>query len=167
MKLSERLAFAESKVMGRSSLLLSAARAGITQAMDRPHEWGQGTEGFARRYGSAFAERFVGQAIEQSAALALHEDTRYFASGRRGLRGRLGYALASTFLARHDDGSRSISYSALGGAAAGSFLTRAWQPRSTTSATDGAQAFGITIAVRAGLNVAREFGPRFVGKLLP
>ena len=142
-------------------------RAGWDQRQNRPREWGQGGEGFGLRYGSIYGEHFIGQVFQHGIAYRLHEDNRYFASGRRNPAVRLRYAVASTLLARHDDGSRVISISAVGGAAGSAFISRAWQPRSTTSAGDAAVSFGMTMAVRAGINVLREFAPRFFGRMLP
>ncbi len=55
------------------------------------------------------------QTMMYGAADALHEDNRY-ASIRHeaGAGARLKYAVASTFLARKDDGTRRFSYSRLG-----------------------------------------------------
>ena len=65
----------------------------------------------------------------------------------------------STLLARRDNGSRTFSFSRIGGAAGGAFISREWQPHSTNSAGDGAEAFGITIGAQMGFNVFREFWP--------
>src|SRR5262249_27259066 len=89
----------------------------------------------------------------------LHEDNRYFNSGKKGLWQRTGYAVASGILARHDDGSRHVSISQLGGVAAGAFLSRYWQPPSQDSAGDGAVSFGISMASNMGFGVVKEFLP--------
>jgi len=160
MTRSERLVYAETSTLGTTAFVFAAARAGLDQAVDRPQEWQQGARGFGLRYGSVYGEYFIGQTFEHLTAYGLHEDNRYFASGQRGLARRLGYAIGSTFLARHDDGSRSISISGIGGAGAAAWLSRQWQPRSTTSNADAAVSFGLTLGVRAGLNILREFSPR-------
>jgi hypothetical protein len=166
MTRSERLVNAANGVLSPSAFFYTAVQAAVTQGTGQPEEWGQGARGFARRFGSGYAGRFIGQSVEQGIAFGLHEDNRYFASGEREFSHRLAYALSSTILARHDDGTRHISISGIGGAAAGSFLTRPWQPPSTGSASDAAVSLGLTFAVRAGLNVAREFGPAFLAKVL-
>ena len=164
---TERIVQAEFSVGSATPFLYSAVRAGIDQAYNRPKEWRQGAEGFGLRYGSIYGELFISQVFEQGVAYRLHEDNRYFGSGRRNPAARLGYALASTILARHEDGSRSVSVSAIGGAASAAFISRAWQPRSSTSVGDAAVSFGLTMAVRAGFNVLREFSPRVFGRMLP
>jgi hypothetical protein len=166
MTTSERLVSAADSVLGPRAFLEVGLRAAIDQGTNRQREWGQGAEGFGLRLGSAWAERFIGQVVEQTAAFKLHEDNRYFVSGSGGVARRFGYAAASTLLARHDDGSRGFAYSVVAGAAAGAFAARAWQPRSNTSAGDAAISFALTLGLRAGLNVLREFSPAFLRPVL-
>jgi len=165
MTRSERAAHYVHALFGSEAFVLSAARAGVGQLRNSPHEWGQGAEGFGSRYGSAYAQRIIGQTIENGLALGLNEDNRYFRSGKHGI-GRLGYAVTSAFLARHYDGTRYISFSAIGGAAGSAFISRAWQPRSISSMGSGARSFGIGMGVRVGLNIGREFLPNWIGKFL-
>ena len=89
----------------------------------------------------------------------LHEDNRYFNSGKKGFWSRTGYAVASGVLARHDDGTRHLSISQLDGVAAGAFVSRSWQPPSQHSLGDGAVSFGITMASNMGFGVVKEFLP--------
>lgn len=163
---TERLREAQYGVASLTPFFSSAIRAGLGQHIDQPREWGEGAAGFGRRFGSIYAETFIGQMFEQGVSYKLHEDNRYFGSGQRNPARRFGYAIASTILARRDDGSRTISISAIGGAATGAFVSRAWQPRSTTSAGDAAVSFGLTMAVRAGFNVLREFAPHPFARVL-
>jgi hypothetical protein len=122
-------------------------------------------EGYGRRSGSAYGQHLIGSTVSNAIAFRSLEDGRYFKSGKTGI-GRLSYAIMSTLLARHDDGSRFISFSAIGGVAAGAFISLAWQPRSANSAGDGAVSFGYAIAARAGINVLREFLPRRLERIL-
>jgi hypothetical protein len=76
------------------------------------------------------------------------------------------YALTSPLLARHPDRSRSLSVSAIAGVAGASLIAQAWQPQSTERMGNNARAFGLTLAFRAGIDVAWEFAPRVVGAIL-
>ena len=167
MTRSERLAYAIHRTIGPSAFFVSGIRAGLNQGLERPEEWNQGSLGFGKRFGSVYAQHFIGSAIENGAAFGLHEDNRYFASGKERIWERLFYAGESTLLERHDDGSRSVSLSVLGGLAGASFLSRSWQPRSESSAEDAMISFGLSLAVRAGMNVAREFSPAVLRRVLP
>ncbi len=166
MTISERLVSAADSTLGPRAFFEVGIRATAEHGRNRQREWGQGAGGFGLRLGNAWAERFLGQVVEQSMGIKLHQDNRYFASGDTGVPHRFVYALASTLLTRHDNGSRGFSYSAVAGAAAAPFLARAWQPRSTTSMGDAAVSFGLTIGIRAGVNVLREFSPRFLRPIL-
>jgi hypothetical protein len=142
------------------ALLRSAAGSGISQLNNTPSEWGQGAEGYARRFGNSYAQLIMRQTLMYGAADALGEDNRYLPSRRRGFGPRLGYAIESSFLARKSDGTRRLSYSRLGSYVAVAFISREWQPHSTSNAQNAASSFGTTIGTEVGFNVAREFLPK-------
>ncbi|WP_263365400.1 hypothetical protein [Edaphobacter bradus] len=133
--------------------------AGLDQWEDKPEEWEQGASGYGRRFGNIIGQYSIQRTVTFGLSSALHEDNRYFNSGKSGVWPRTGYALSSGILARRDDGTRHISISQLGGVAAGAFLARLWQPPSTDSAGDGAVSFGISMASNIGFSAAKEFLP--------
>jgi hypothetical protein len=142
------------------SVIRAAAGAAILQATNTPSEWGQGSEGYARRFGNSYAQHIMRQTLMYGAADALHEDNRYLPSGRSGALPRLKYAVESTFLARRDDGTRRLSYSRLGSIAAVAFISREWQPPSTDGAQNAAVSFATVLGSEVGFNIAREFLPK-------
>jgi hypothetical protein len=95
----------------------------------------------------------------------LHEDNLCYGSGEHGLWKRLKYAVASSVLARSNDGTQHFSVSQVGSTAAASFISRIWQPASSDSASDGAKNFGINLASNAGVNVVREFLPGVTNRI--
>ena len=133
--------------------------AGLDQWKDKPPEWEQGASGYGKRFANIVGQYSIQRTVTFGLASALHEDNRYFNSGKRGLWRRTWYAVTSGILARHDDGSRKVSVSQLGGVATGAFLSRFWQPSSQHSAGDGAVSFGITMSTEMGFGVAKEFLP--------
>ncbi len=133
--------------------------AGIDQWKDKPEEWEQGASGYGKRFGNIVGQYSIQRTVTYGLASALHEDNRYFNSGKTGVWPRTGYALASGILARHDDGSRNVSVSQLGGVAAGAFLSRLWQPSSQNSPGDGAISFGLTMSSNMAFSVVKEFLP--------
>jgi hypothetical protein len=159
MTSTERLTRYVGSLSDWEGVVRSAASAGIRQASSGPKEWGGGAEGYGLRIGNSFAQHTIQQTLRYGISAALHEDNRYFISGQTGFFHRTMYAVKSTVLARHDNGSQYFSFSRLGGDAGAAFISRAWQPRSTTSAGDGATSFGISIASDVGFNVFREFWP--------
>jgi len=139
--------------------LTAAGSAAISQWKDVPPAWGQGADGFGLRFGNYFAKQTVQRTLRWWGEAALHEDNRYFGSGKHGVWTRTKYAVASSVLARHDDGKQYFSFSQLGSTAGAAFISRTWQPSTNSSAGDGATSFGISMATNAGLNVLREFLP--------
>jgi hypothetical protein len=133
--------------------------AGIDQANDKPTEWGQGASGYGKRFANILGQYSIQRTVTYGLGSALHEDNRYFNSGKEGFWPRTGYAISSGILARHDDGSRHFSISQVGGVAAGAFLARTWLPPSQSSAGAGAVSFGITMASNMGFSVVKEFLP--------
>ena len=139
--------------------------AGIDQLKDKPEEWEQGASGYGKRYANIFAQYSIQRTVTYGLGSALHEDTRYFNSGKQGFWQRTGYALGSGVLARHDDGTRRFSISQVGGVAAGAFLARTWLPASQSTAGDGAVSFGITMGTNIAMGVVKEFLPDMVRPL--
>src|SRR5215831_15703118 len=141
------------------SLVTAAARAGIDQAFDKPKEWDGTASGFANRLGNVYAKHIIRRTVQFGAATALHEDDRYLSSGQRGFWNRTKYAVASTFLARRDNGDRCFAVARMGGAASSAFISRAWQPASASGMGSAASSFGFTIAGDLGTNIVKEFWP--------
>jgi len=144
---------------GPVPLLGEAAGAGISQWKNTPPEWGQGWGAFGERYGSNLAYNGIRQTITYGASVALHEDTRYFASGKHGVWGRTGYALLSTFTARRPDGRQTFSVSSVGGVFGASAIASIWGPESWKGAHNIAGNACISFGATAALNVVREFLP--------
>jgi len=143
----------------------AGSSAGIDQWNNKPSEWGHGADAYGKRFANILGQYAVQKTATYGLSSLLHEDNRYFNSGKRGVWPRVGYALSSGILARHDDGSRHISISQIGGTAAGAFVARAWLPPSQSSAADGAVSFGITIASNIGFGIVKEFLPDLGRKL--
>lgn len=152
---------------GPVPLLGEAAGAGISQWHNRPPEWGQGWGAFGERYGSNLAYNAIRQTITYGASIMTHEDTRYFASGKHGVWSRTGYALLSTFTARHPDGRQSFSVSNVGGVVGASAIASVWGPESWKGFNNIAENAGISFGTTAALNVIREFLPDLLHRPRP
>jgi hypothetical protein len=160
MSQAERLHHYVKSTFSLESVLGSAAGAGISQWQNTPSEWGQGAEGYGRRMGNSFALHAMRNTLMYGASSVLHEDNRYIPSGQAAFGARLKYSIASSFLARRDDGTRRLSYSRLGSYLATAFISREWQPHSRNGAQNAMQSFGTSMGASVGFNVAREFFPK-------
>ena len=156
---SERFTDYVKGTFGPRSLVVAAAHAGLDQALDRPKEWDSSIAGFGDRLGNAYAKHIIRQTVQFGAATALHEDDRYLASHQTGVWNRTKYAITSTFLARRDNGDRCFALARMSGAASAAFISRAWQPASTSGMGSAASSFGFTIAGDLGTNIVKEFWP--------
>jgi hypothetical protein len=165
MTQSERNSFYFKSMINPFTFVKAGLSAGIDQWNDKPTEWEQGAGAYGKRFGNILGQYWTQKTVTYGLSSALHEDNRYFNSGKRGLWPRVGYALSSGVLARHDDGTRHISMSQIGGTAAGAFLARVWLPPSQSSAQDGAVSFGITMASNAGFGIVKELLPDLGRKL--
>lgn len=139
----------------------SAAHAGIGQLRNSPHEWGQGVGGFARRFGSNFAEHAVKGTIELGVGALHHEDLRYHPSNLQGTWPRMKYAVKSTFIVpRTNKPGKTFAVGRVSGNLGAGVISRAWQPASTAGIGAGLASGGIGLGADVGYHMAREFWPR-------
>jgi hypothetical protein len=103
--------------------------AGLGQAADRWGAYGQGAQGYAKRYGASyanvFAATFIGGAVMPS---VLKQDPRYFYKGSGSKRSRILYAMASSVICKGDNGRWQPNYSNVIGSFAGAGLQVAYLP---------------------------------------
>jgi hypothetical protein len=105
---------------------------GISQAENSEPGYGQGWEGYGKRYASAFAdgtiENFMTSALLPS---ILHQDPRFFQSSEGGFGHRAGYAISRIFVTRTDSGHSQFNYSEIvGSALSAAISTNTYHPRS-------------------------------------
>jgi Carboxypeptidase regulatory-like domain len=103
------------------TLVFVGGAAGVEQAQDHFAEYGQGAQGYGKRFGAgyadAFAGTFIGGAIFPS---LLKQDPRYFYKGTGSVRSRTLYAIANALICKGDNGRWQANYSnVLGSLAAG------------------------------------------------
>jgi len=94
------------------TFLVTAGVAGVEQAHKTFPGYGQGSEGYAKRYGATYADtmalKMLGGAILPT---ILHQDPRYFYRGSGSIRSRVFYALSASIIRRGDDGRLQPNYS--------------------------------------------------------
>jgi hypothetical protein len=153
------------RVLNPESFAKSAFTAGINQWANDPYEWGQGFDGYARRYGHKIANRGVENGIGFVTAAALREDPRYFPSTEAGVWRRTRHAIISTFLTRTDDGGRRISTWRFVGNYGSQFVSNTWRPPSDRGNLDALRRGSYSIGFDVASNVFKEFWPDIKQKL--
>ncbi len=105
--------------------------AGFQQAADDFSGYGQGAQGYAKRYGAAYADSFAGSFIGDAILPSLlKQDPRYFYRGTGSTRSRIGYAIASAVICKGDNKKWQPNYSSILGSFATAGISYAYYPAS-------------------------------------
>lgn len=149
--------------------LTVGAIAGGEQATNRFSGYGQGAQGYAKRYGASYADfvtnAFIGGAILPS---LLKQDPRYFYKGTGSRRSRVLYAIANAVICKGDNGHWQPNYSEILGSLAAGGISNLYYPASDRNGA--ALTFEnalIGIGASAAINVLQEFVLRKVTPNVP
>ena len=136
----------------------AAFGAGINQGNSTPPEWGQGSKGYGKRFGSDLGIAAVGTTTRYALSEALKEDTLYYRCECRGILPRLRHAMISTLTARRgEDGHRVFSVPSLVAPYAGSMTAvYGWYPN-RYGAKDAFRTGNYSLLAYMGSNIALEF----------
>lgn len=142
------------------------ALAGAQQVSDDFSGYGQGVQGYAKRFGAAYADvvsgTYIGSAILPS---LLKQDPRYFYKGTGSAGSRLSYALANTVICKGDNKRWQPNYSGIVGSFATGAISYLYYPASDRDLnTLLVQNSLIRIGETAFENVLQEF---VIRKLTP
>jgi hypothetical protein len=135
--------------------------AGINQASNSNPTYGQGMQGYAKRYGTAYAdnaiENFMASAVFPS---ILHQDPRYYQLGHGGFLRRSGHAVSRVLITRSDSGRKQLNYSELaGGMTAAAISTYAYHPQSERGFGNVVSVWGSQMGWDAVTYMIKEFWP--------
>jgi hypothetical protein len=143
--------------------VLTAVGAGIDQAENSFPEYGQGVEGYAKRWGAGYTDYFTGNLLG-NAVLAglLKEDPRYFQKGTGSYTSRFLWAAGGTVWCKRDDGAWGPNYANVMGNLMGAAVSNLYYPASdrTVGGTLG-RGFTVTAQAIIGSEVI-EFWPDMV-----
>jgi Carboxypeptidase regulatory-like domain len=124
------------------------ALAGIDQATDRWGAYGQGLEGYAKRFGATYGDvlgaTFLGGAVLPT---LLKQDPRYFYKGTGSTRSRLLYAIANSVICKGDNGRWQPNYSNVLGSFGAAGLANVYYPEADRR---GAASVATTALIRLG-----------------
>jgi hypothetical protein len=140
--------------------------AGIEQATNEFSGYGQGAQGYAKRFGANYADglisTMIGSAILPS---LLKQDPRYFYKGVGTTKSRILYAIANSVICKGDNGKWQANYSGLLGNLAAGGISNLYYPASDRNGVSLTfENLGLGIAGSAAQNLFQEF---LVRKLTP
>jgi hypothetical protein len=140
--------------------------AGVEQAQNHFRGYGQGAQGYAKRFGAGYADTvtgtFIGSAILPS---LLKQDPRYFYKGTGNVRSRFLYAIANSVICKGDNQRWQPNYSNILGSLASGGISNLYYPAQDR---DGAELTFENAALEVGgtavTNLLQEF---LIRKLTP
>ncbi len=90
--------------------------------------WGQGAEGFAKRFGTRVAQSTVKGTSQAVVGALFREDPRFYESRKEGFWPRFGFAVTHTVIVKNDSGGQQFSAGRVAGAFSSGFVGMAWTP---------------------------------------
>ncbi len=113
------------------TFVIDAATAGIEQSQNAFSGYGQGAEGFAKRFGAAYADDAIGTMIGSAIFPSLlHQDPRYFYKGTGSIPSRALYAISTVVICRGDNGHWEPNYSNVAGNLVSAGISNLYYPAS-------------------------------------
>ncbi len=144
------------------NFILIGASAGFEQSSNTFSGYGQGAQGYAKRYGAAFADDAIGTAIGGAILpILLKQDPRYFWKGTGSVRSRAGYAMTRVVICKGDNGKWQPNYSNVVGNLVSAGISNAYYPASDRNGA-GLTFLNLAIGTGAGAlaNLYQEFFSR-------
>ena len=136
--------------------------AGVQQWQKDYNGYGQGAEGYAKRYGAAYADFFIGNMISGAILPSvLRQDPRYFVKGNGSTGSRALYAIANSVICKGDNGHWQPRYSEIIGNLAASGISNLYYPAKDRN---GASATFQNAAIGLGFGAAGNLFQEFVSR---
>jgi hypothetical protein len=147
------------------TFVIVGATAGLEQAENQFSAYGQGAQGYGKRYGAAYADTVTGTFLGGALLPALmKQDPRYFYKGTGSTRSRVLYAIANSVICKGDNGHWQFNYSGILGGLASGGISNLYYPPKDRGAGLVFEDEGIGIGAAAVSNLIQEF---IIPKLTP
>lgn len=141
-------------------LVSVSVSAGIDQARDRYHDYGQGMEGYGKRFAAAMARgdsnSFFGTFVLAS---LLHEDPRFFPQVHPTLWGSVKYSATRLVVTRNDSGNSVFNISGVVGPLGGEALANTYLPVKEQTGAKTMERYGSDMAWRFAGNMFKNYWP--------
>jgi hypothetical protein len=145
------------------SALLGAA---FAQAIDSPEGYGQGGEGYAKRFGAGMArdasDNLFGTFLIAS---VLHEDPRFYVKKDLSFSAAVKYSAVRVAITRSDSGNRTVNFAGLLGPLAAEVLASTYYPEGSRGFDSTAIRYASDLGWRFGGNLLRQYWPKINRKL--
>jgi len=161
---AEKFKLARQDAFDPGTVALAALFAGESQLTNATPSFGQGIAGYARYWGTAYADFAIGDYMTEAIyPTLLHQDPRYFRRGVGSGRSRLGYAMSQIFWTHKDSGGTQFNFSEVLGNSTAVAISNAYYPDNRT-VSNALSKLGTQLGVDMASNVLKEFWPEFERK---
>jgi hypothetical protein len=138
---------------------VSAAFAGLNQLDDSNPSFGQGMQGYGKRFGAEVIDQALGNMLTEGILpVWLHEDPRYFQMSEGTKTHRTFYAMSRIFVTKNDSGKSGFNYSEILGNAGATAFSNIYY-RDNRDAADNLEKFITQTGTDMISNVLKEFWP--------
>ncbi len=142
------------------TVVISAAQAGLSQADNQFKGYGQGAEGYGKRFGAAFTDQVSTGFFSNFMYPSLFkQDPRYFRKGHGGFPRRFVYSLTQELICHTDSGGRAFNASNILGAFSSGALSNAYYPSDDRGFKLTMSRSGLAVAYAMAGNMLNEFWP--------
>jgi hypothetical protein len=148
------------------TFLYAGFNAGLGQAGDEDPTFGQGAEGFGKRFGAHFADQALRDFFKDFAYPSIFsEDPRYYRLAYGSGGSRLLHAVGHAFVAHREDGTRMFNFSEWLGTTSAIALSNLYHPGNERGVAPAARRTGYSVLEDMGFDILREFWPEIARKL--
>ena len=130
------------------------------QARNSEPSYGQGLQGYSKRYATTYTDTAIGTLMTTSVfPTLLHQDPRYFQLGTGGKWHRVKYSVSRIFITRGDNGATQFNYSEIVGNAVAAGISNTYHPEYQRTFGNTMNVWGTEIVLNTICNLAKEFWP--------
>jgi hypothetical protein len=163
----EKFRLAAQDSFDRGTVAFAAIFAAEGQLSNSNPSFGQGSEGYSKYLGSAYASVVIGNYMTEGIfPTILHQDPRYFRRGSGSGWSRLGYSMGQIFVTHHDSGRIEFNYSEVLGNSTAVAISEIYYKDNRT-AHDAASSLAFQLGLDMASNVLKEFWPDLERKFKP
>jgi hypothetical protein len=160
LKLKDKFALFVQDSLDPVTFLGAGFDAGIDQAENTDRSYGQGAQGYGRRFGAEFAGQASSRFFKDFAYPSIFsEDPRYYRLGRGPTGRRLLHAIDHVVVAQRDDTRRMFNFSEWLGTSSTVVLSNTYHPDNRRGFAPAAERVGYSVLQDMGFDVLREFWP--------
>lgn len=142
------------------TFVFTSITSGIEQAENEKAGYGQGMQGYGKRYGADFTDGLTNELFVTAVfPTLLHEDPRYYRLGHGGAFKRTAYALSRILITHSDSGTTRFNASEFLGNIASGGISMAYYPQSERSVSGVFTRMSVEIGYDSLFNILKEFYP--------